>query len=272
MDSFIEFHSKSSGLYLKVDKILYKKRSKYQEILVFENEFFGRVLALDNLIMTTTRDEFIYHEMLTHIPLKSHPEPKTVLIIGGGDGGTLREVLKYPVEKVFLVEIDEEVINVSKMFFPELSKCFDDKRAKIIIMDAIEWVKYANEKFDIILIDSTDPIGIAEGLISEEFLNNLKKLMFENSIICIQSESPFYHIDTLKKIYIRFNKIFSNAYVYTAPIPTYPGGYWSFTISFNALKFPSIRNNYKVMDLKFYDDELYYSVFKIPKFLKEALE
>ncbi|MEO0197634.1 MAG: polyamine aminopropyltransferase [candidate division WOR-3 bacterium] len=272
MESFIEYHSRSSGLYLKIDKLLYKKKSKYQEILVFENEFFGRVLALDNLIMTTTRDEFIYHEMLVHIPLKSHPNPKKILIIGGGDGGTLREVLKYPIEKAILVEIDEEVINVSKQFFPELSISFNDKRAEIIIMDAIEWVKTSNEKFDVILVDSTDPIGIAEGLIGEEFLRNLKNIMLENSIVCIQSESPFYHLDILKDIYFKFKKLFSNAFVYTVPIPTYPGGYWSFTISFNALKFPAIRNNYKVENVKFYNDEIYKSVFSLPTFLKENLE
>jgi len=150
MESFIEFHSKSSGIYLSVKNVLYKKKTKYQEILVFENEFFGRVLALDNLIMTTTKDEFIYHEMLSHVPMKSHPNPKSILIIGGGDGGTLREVLKYPIDKAYLVEIDEEVINVSKIFFPELSKSFDDKRVKVIIMDAIEWVKKNNEKFDVV--------------------------------------------------------------------------------------------------------------------------
>lgn len=272
MDSFIEYHSRSSGIYLKIDKILYKKRSKYQEILVFENEFFGRVLALDGLIMTTSKDEFIYHEMLTHIPLKSHPNPKKVLIVGGGDGGTLKEVLKYPIENVILVEIDEEVINVSKQFFPEFSKSFNDERVKIIILDAIEWVKTSKEKFDVILIDSTDPIGIAEGLISEDFLKNLKNLMFESSVICIQSESPFYHLDIIKEIYFRFKKIFSNAYVYTAPIPTYPGGYWSFTISLNALKFPTIRNNYKVENTKFYNDNIYENLFSLPTFLKEILE
>ncbi len=272
MDSFIEFHSNSSGLYLRIDKVLYKKKSKYQEILVFENEFFGRVLALDNLVMTTTKDEFVYHEMLVHIPMRSHPNPKKVLIIGGGDGGTLREVLKYPIEKALLVEIDEEVINVSKKFFPELSISFSDSRAKVIVMDAIEWVKSANERFDVILIDSTDPIGIAEGLISEEFLSDVKHLLFENSIICIQSESPFYHLNTLKKIYHNFKKMFSNAFVYTAPIPTYPSGYWSFTISFNALKFPDIRNNFDVKNLKFYSDDIYNAVFKLPKFIKEALD
>ncbi|MCS7244617.1 MAG: polyamine aminopropyltransferase [candidate division WOR-3 bacterium] len=272
MDSFIEHHSNSSGLYLKVNKILHSERSKYQEILVFENEFFGKVLVLDNLVMTTTKDEFIYHEMLAHVSLRSHPNPKNILIIGGGDGGTLREVLKYPINKVLLVEIDEKVIEVSKKFFSELSSSFNDKRVEVIIMDAIKWVKNESRKFDVILIDSTDPIKIAEGLISEEFLFNLKKLVFENSIVCMQSESPFYHIDTIRTIYQRFKKIFSNAYIYTAPIPTYPGGYWSFTISFQSLEYPKIRNYYFIEDLKFYHDEMYDAVFKIPKFLKDAIE
>jgi spermidine synthase len=271
MESFIEFHSKSSGIYLSVKNILYKKKTKYQEILVFENEFFGRVLALDNLIMTTTKDEFIYHEMLSHVPMKSHPNPKSILIIGGGDGGTLREVLKYPIDKAYLVEIDEEVINVSKIFFPELSKSFDDKRVKVIIMDAIEWVKKNNEKFDVVLIDSTDPIGIAEGLISEKFLQNVKKLMNDISVICIQSESPFYHLEILEKIYKTFKNVFSNAYVYTAPIPTYPGGYWSFTISFLGLNAPEIRNQYIIENLKFYNDEIHKSCFSLPQFLKERI-
>jgi len=271
MESFIEFHSKSSGIYLKVKNVLYRKKTKYQEILVFENDFFGRVLALDNLIMITTKDEFIYHEMLSHIPMKSHPNPKSVLIIGGGDGGTLREVLKYPIDKAYLVEIDEEVINVSKVFFPELSKSFDDQRVKVIIMDAIEWVKKSNEKFDVVLIDSTDPFGIAEGLISENFLKNVKNLMNNNSVICIQSESPLYHLEILEKIYRTFKIVFSNAYVYTAPIPTYPGGYWSFTMSFIGLNVPEIRNNYYIKHLKFYNDEIYKSSFSLPQFLKERI-
>jgi len=271
MESFIEFHSRSSGIYLSVRSVLYRKRTKYQEILVFENDFFGRVLALDNLIMTTTKDEFIYHEMLSHIPMKSHPNPKSILVIGGGDGGTLREVLKYPIDKAYLVEIDEEVINVSKLFFPELSKSFDDRRVNVVIMDAIEWVKKSNEKFDVVLIDSTDPVGIAEGLISESFLENVKKLMNDISVICIQSESPFYHLEILEKIYKTFKSVFSNAYVYTAPIPTYPGGYWSFTISFIGLSVPGIRNQYTIQNLKFYNDEIYKSCFSLPQFLKERI-
>ncbi len=269
VDEFREAHSEHSGIYLRVERVLYRGRSKYQDILVFENGFFGKVLVLDGLVMTTERDEFIYHETLVHPAMQFHPNPKNVLVVGGGDGGTLREVLKYDIQSVHLVEIDEQVIDVSKRFFSQMARSFEDERVKVIIEDASKFVKQTENTYDIIIVDSTDPVGPAKSLIHEDFYSNLKRILNENGIASFQTESPIYHMHLVKDIYRKLRNVFRYVYPFTAPVPTYPGGYWSFMLaSDSCLRNVSIN---LPKDLKYLNEEVLKTLFNIPQFMKQAL-
>ena len=268
-EEYKEYHSPHSGLFLTKDRVLFRERSRFQEIEIFENGFFGRVLTLDGLVMTTERDEFIYHEMLVHPAMVSHPHPKKVLIVGGGDGGTAREVLKYPVKEVHMVEIDEMVIEASRKYLPTISSSLDDERLTIHVQDATVWIKDRREIFDVVIIDSTDPIGPAEGLIGEEFFEDVFESLKEDGIMVIQSESPHYHLDTIRTIAERLKKVFSHTYMYTAPIPTYPGGFWAFSLATKGL-LPQFRNRYPGK-LKYFNRGIFEAAFRLPQFLLDRV-
>jgi len=215
-----------------VSKVLYHTKSQYQEILVFENPFFGKILVLDGVVQLTERDEFIYHEMLAHVPLMAHPNPKKVLIIGGGDGGTLREVLKHKsVEEAVLVEIDREVIATSKRFFPNLSESFEDPRAIVVNEDGVKYLQDYENEFDVIIVDSTDPVGFAYVLTTEEFFKTVFRALKGDGIYAGQSESLHYHLDIVRRFQNNLNSAFPIVDLYTAVIPTYAGYWWTFSIA-----------------------------------------
>ncbi len=269
-EEYREYHSPHSGIFLKKDRILFREQSQYQEIEIFENGFFGRVLTLDGLIMTTERDEFIYHEMLVHPAMVSHPAPERILIVGGGDGGTAREVLKYPVREVHLVEIDGMVIEASRRYLPTISSALDDERLRIHVEDATIWIEDHRDEFDVVIVDSTDPIGPAEGLIGEAFFENVFRALRKDGIMVIQSESPHYHLDTIRTIAKRLFRIFPVLHMYTAPIPTYPGGYWAFSMVTKGLR---IEERQEIPGgLKYFNRSIYRGAFALPQFLKEKVK
>jgi len=244
-----------------VNKVLYHTKSPYQEILVFENPFFGKVLVLDGVVQLTEKDEFIYHEMLAHVPLMAHPEPKKVLIIGGGDGGTLREVLKHKtVEEAVLVDIDKEVIETSKKFFPTLSKAFDDPRAIVVNEDGFKYLQDYENEFDVIIVDSTDPVGYAYALTTEEFFKMVFRALKEGGIYVGQSESIHYHLDIVRRFQNNLKAVFPIVDLYTAVIPTYAGYWWTFSI---ASKKYNVREPKRVKDFetKYYSEGVHKSSF-----------
>jgi len=249
-----------------VEKVLYHTKSKYQEILVFENPFFGRVLVLDGVVQLTERDEFIYHEMLAHVPLMAHPNPEKVLIIGGGDGGTLREVLKHDsVKEAVLVDIDREVIETSKKFFPSLSKSFDDPRAIVVNEDGVKYLQDYENAFDVIIVDSTDPVGFAYALTTEEFFKMVFRALREGGIYVGQSESIHYHLDIVRRFQNNLKGVFPIVDLYTAVIPTYAGYWWTFSTSKkHPVRKPAREKNFEtkyyspvVHEYSFLPDELY---------------
>ena len=227
---------------VRIRETLFRARTPYQDLLVIDTYEYGRMLVLDGMVMVTDFDEFIYHEMIIHIPMCLHPNPKRVLVIGGGDGGSVREILRHPsVERVVLCEIDEEVINASRKFFPILSKELDNPKVEIIIQDAIEYVKKYSviaseakqsptESFDVIIIDSSDPVGPATGLFSLSFFQDVFRCLSPDGVVSAQSESPHLHPNRVRGVYRIMKQLFPHAAVYCAPIPTYPTGYWSFTL------------------------------------------
>ncbi len=246
-------------------KKIFEKITKYQKIEVYDTEIFGRMLVLDGTVQLTERDEHIYHEALAHIPLYTHPHPRRVLIIGGGDGGVVRECVKHGCE-VNLVEIDAEVIEISKKYFPTIAKYIE--QARIVIMDGFEYLKKCDEKYDVIIVDSTDPVGEAEKLFGEDFYHLVKKCLSDDGIVAMQLGSFWYHTTHIKKSIKFLRGIFQHVKVFTATIPTYPGGYWIFGISSDK---EIVRRRDCRIDTKYYSDDIYYSSFSLPKFVKEEM-
>ncbi len=266
-----EKHSPYHGLFFFAKKILHEEKTPFQKIEVIENEFFGKILLIDDLVQTTEKDEFFYHEMLVHPAFVSHPSPQQILIIGGGDGGALREVLHYKIKKVNLVEIDKKVIEISKKFFPNLSSSFEDKRVKIVIANGAEYIKSLDERFDIIIVDSSDPVGPSKALFGEDFYNSLKKIINENGVIVSQTGSPFYHQNIIKKLNKCFKEIYKTVKFYISPVPTYPSGIWSFVYLSENVN-PLELKRQPPPNLKYYNKDIHFASFTLPNFIKELLD
>ena len=229
---YSENHTDNVKLSIKIDRQLVSVKSDFQRIDVFESKEFGRILTLDGYLMVTEKDEYIYHEMITHIPMATNPNIKRVLVIGAGDGGTIRELTRYKhIEKIDMVEIDEMVVKVCKEYLPQTACKLDDPRVNIHYEDGLHFVRSAPEKqYDLILVDSTDPFGVGEGLFTKEFYGNCYKALDDDGILVNQHESTFYtsYANSMKRAHSRIKAFFKTALVYQAHIPTYPSGHWLF--------------------------------------------
>ncbi|NLA60213.1 MAG: polyamine aminopropyltransferase [Firmicutes bacterium] len=227
---FTEEWIPSLKLSVQVKSLVHKTKTKFQELAVYDTEALGRILVLDDVIQTTEVDEHIYHECLVHVPLLAHPNPEEVLIVGGGDGGSLREVLKHrTVKRATLVDIDEGVIEASKKFLPQWNTGFSDPRARVVIANGLDFVAEAKEEYDVVIVDSTDPIGPGEALFREEFYRSIKGALRPGGIMAAQTENPIFMPDIVKMVFGRISSVFPVAKLYTGPMPTYPGGFWSYT-------------------------------------------
>ena len=273
---FTEKHENIVGLTFKIKDILHHEKSDFQTVEVIETEAYGKMLLLDGLVMTTEKDEFFYHEMISHIPLLAHQNPEKVLVVGGGDGGTVREVLKHPsVKEVVLCEIDEAVINASRKYLPTIAGKLDDPKVTINVQDAIEYIKMQQGAFDVILIDSTDPLGPGVGLFTEEFYTNVKNALKDGGIMAAQSESPILNKKELGLISRLLNNVFPVVKTYIAPVPTYPGSFWSWTACSKTVQPDEIADINKAKNIekyaKFYNVEIHKSVFVLPNFVKDIV-
>lgn len=261
-------------LHYKFTKTLLNKKTPFQELTIVQSETLGNMLLLDGIVQTTEKDEYVYHEMITHIPLFTHPNPRKVLVVGGGDGGTIREVLKHPsVEKAVLCEIDEEVIKASKEFLPTISCALDNPKCEIFIGDGIKYVHEHKNEFDIIIIDSTDPFGAAEGLFGGSFYKEIYQALTDKGIFVAQTETPFYLPEVVKKVYDDAKTIFPITKLFMAAIPTYPSGYWSFTIGSKKLD-PASTDISNTIDIrtKYYTKALHKASFVLPKFIEDLIK
>lgn len=212
--------------------LLHQQTTPYQEIVVLDHPYFGKMLALDGVIQLTERDEFFYHEMLVHPALHAHPAPRRVLIIGGGDGGSLREVLKHPdVQAVTLVEIDQAVIEISKQLLPGLSQGFADPRVQVVHSEGARFVQESSDQYDAVIVDSTDPVGAAEALFSADFYEAASNVMTPHGILVTQSESLFFHLSFVAEVQRKLKEFFPIADCYTQPLATYAGNWWTFSIA-----------------------------------------
>lgn len=263
---------------LKIKSRLADEQTPYQHIEIYETTNFGNLMVIDGFVMLSSRDNFLYHEMMSHPALYTHPDPKNVLIIGGGDCGTLKEVLRHnEVELARQVEIDERVTRLSEKYFPELCEANDDPRADLRFDDGIQWVRDTEpDSLDVIIVDSTDPIGPAEGLFSEAFYRDCLAALRPGGLIVQQSESPLLHIKILKEMYAAFREAgFADIKTLQFPQPVYPSGWWSATMARKGEEITEFR----LQDIKkrpfktlYYSEDVHQAAFSMPPFFLEAVE
>jgi spermidine synthase len=263
----------------KVKQALTSQQSDFQKVDVVETESYGKLLLLDDMVMTTDRDEFIYHEMIAHVPLLSLPEaPKRVLVIGGGDGGTVREVLKHPsVEEVVLCEIDPMVVEVCKQYFPVIAGEIENPRCTSVFEDGVAYVKNLPDAcFDAILIDSTDPLGPGEGLFTVDFYKDVARALKPNGIMASQSESPFYVPEGIEKIYTNLRQAFPIVSAYWGVVPTYPGALWSWSFCSKSVEpkahFNEALANQLAPHCQYFTPALYQGCFALPALLHRLVK
>lgn len=270
---FTEKQTPALGLSLKVKETLLHCRTQFQEISVLDTLQCGRMLVLDGMVMTTVADEFVYHEMIAHVPLRTHPAPRSVLIIGGGDGGVVREVSRYPqVEKIVLVEIDAGVVDAARRFLPEISCALDDPRLEIVYRDGAEFIRGSKDAYDVVIVDSTEPVAIAEGLFGTAFYKGVYDALKPEGIMVAQTESPFYNEALLRSTFQRINTIFPRSLLYLAAVPTYPGGLWSFTLASKRFDPLEPAGDYLPPGLRYYSAEIHRSAFTLPPFVQELMQ
>ncbi len=270
---FSELHKNEVGLTFRIKDVLYAGHSKYQRIMVVDTFELGKVLILYGSIMFTEKDEYFYHEMLAHVGMFSHPSPEDVLIIGGGDGGTLREVCKHPsVKHVDLVDIDSEVVRISKEFFPNIASAFDDPRVAVHFEDGARFVREADRKYDVVFVDSSDPVGPATSIFSPEFYRDIKSHLKDGGLMVAQSESPFYHAQFISGLFGDLKKIFPYVRMYLSWMPAYPSGMWSYAFaSLGTDHLPKRGPETLEGELKFYNPELHVAAFALPEFVKKLV-
>lgn len=250
------------------------EQTPFQHLAVVETNQYGRMLLLDGLVMTTDVDEFIYHEMISMIAINSHPNPEKVLIIGGGDGGALREVVKHPaVKEGYLVEIDERVIQASRDFFPALSVSFDNEKSRVMVEDGLKFIKNHANFFDVILIDSSEPIGPGQELFEAPFYQDVFKALKEDGMMVAQTESPFVNKEIIRKSYQGIARSFPITKLYMASVPTYPGGLWTFTVGSKMYDPEQIRSPYADnLGTRYYNSAVHEAAFKLPNFVAELVK
>lgn len=263
-------------LSFRVKKILDHGESEFQRCDVYDTHEYGRLMMLDDVVMLTEKDEFLYHEMMAHVPLCVHPDPKHVLVIGGGDGGTIREVARHPeVETITLVEIDQLVIDMARKHLPFTATGFNDPRVTVCVEDGIQYIRDRKNAFDVILIDSTDPVSFAEGLFHTDFYADVRDALTENGIMVAQTEYPLLLKNTVRQIYSALAEVFLLQFMYTGPVATYPTGLWSFGF---ASKRPHPLEDFNVERadrlngrLRYYSADIHRSAFVLPPFIRELI-
>lgn len=276
MNTFRETLYGDHGQTLSVERVLYRGRTAHQDVLIFTNPTFGKVFVLDGVVQFTERDNHIYHEMLAHVPLMAHGAARDVLVIGGGDGGTLREILKHPVASVTLVELDRAVIDLSREYFPELSAgAFADARVSVILDDGAAYVRRSADRFDAIIIDSTDPTGPGEALFSDAFYRQCRALLRPEGVVAIQSGVPFYRPRQLEQILDRLARCFGAAKPFLAPVPTYAHGLLALIVAGDLTSFcppaEPLRERFAGLATRYYTPDVHHAVFvAAPRFAPAA--
>lgn len=279
--TYNEFYWERTGLTVGVDKMLFSEHTPYQKVEIFETEYWGKMLTIDGMVMLSEKDEFVYHEMLSHVGMFAHPKPERILIVGGGDGGTAREVLRHPtVDRVDMVEIDETVVRASKEYLAGVGD-WEDPRLNILFEDAIEFVKNIDESYDVILIDGSDPKGPAEGLFKGDFIQSCYNALSDEGVLTSQTESPWvqeYHTG-MQQLYSALDDLYKVSRMYLAYIPLYPTGMWSFAFASKGARPLSEETIGRAerglpqfgKELKYYNPGVHRGSFALPNFVDDII-
>ncbi len=269
---YTEKQTENHGITTKITETLYSETTDFQQLDVINTKQFGRMLVLDGMVMTTDVDEFVYHEMISHVALHTHPNPKKVLVVGGGDGGVIREIVKHAsVEKAVLAEIDGGVIEASKKYFPAIAKDLTgNPRVDVQVIDGIKHIHDHKGEYDVIIVDSTEPVGPAVGLFEKGFYQGIHDALKEDGIMVAQTDTPWFNQDLIRRVFGDISSIFPVTRLYTAAIPTYPSGLWSFTIG--SKKHDPLQvdpESIKDLDTKYYNKDVHKAAFQLPNFVAE---
>ncbi len=268
---FTEKQTEHFGITARIIRTLHTEQTPFQKLDMVETAEFGNMLILDGMVMTTQKDEFVYHEMVAHVPLFTHPHPENVLVVGGGDGGVIREVLKHPsVKKATLVEIDGKVIECSKKYLPEIAGKLDDPRVEVKVDDGFMHIAKSENEYDVIMVDSTEPVGPAVNLFTKGFYAGIANALKEDGIFVAQTDNPWFKADLIRKVYRDVKEIFPITRLYTANIPTYPSGLWTFTLG--SKKYDPLAvsgDRFHDIETKYYTKELHKACFVLPKFVAD---
>ena len=265
-----EYSTDSLKLSLRVKSVLHQEQTSYQELIIADTQEYGRTLMLDGAYQLTEKDEFTYSEMMAHVPLCAHRNPENVMIIGGGDGAIMREVLKHDcVKKCTLIDIDERVIENSKKYLPFAGCSFGDKRADVKCMDAMKYIHETTERYDVVIIDSTDPVDFAAGLFQSGFYADVKAVMTPNAMLSELTESPFTDTDLMTQAIQEMRKVFPVVKMYWGVVPTYPSGMWTYGLA-SMGDDPSVPLR-SVNNTKWYTNDIHKFSFILPPFLEEMI-
>jgi spermidine synthase len=280
--TYNEYYNERTGLTVGVNKLLFSEETQYQKVEVYETDTWGNLMTIDGMVMLSERDEFVYHEMLAHVGLFSHPDPKRVLIVGGGDGGTAREVMRHPlVQQVDIVEIDKAVVRASKEFLPEVGD-WGNPKLNVLFEDGVQFVKDIKDPYDVIIIDGSDPVGPAVGLFESEFMQACHDGLTADGVLTAQTESPWvadYH-PSMKKVFSALDDIYGLSKMYLAYIPLYPAGMWSFSFAskgadpLSDATFQRIEKGLNSFNtgMKYYNASVHMGCFALPNFVADIIE
>ncbi|MGP0587839.1 polyamine aminopropyltransferase [Paenibacillus timonensis] len=271
---FTEKQTPVFGITAKIRETLVTEQTEFQDLAMLDTEEFGRMLVLDGMVMTTIKDEFVYHEMVAHPALFTHPNPKRVLVVGGGDGGVIREVIKHPeVEQAVLVEIDGKVIEYSKKYLPEIAGELDNPRVDVQVADGYMHIIESKDQYDVIMVDSTEPVGPAAPLFERGFYQGIYEALKDDGIFVAQTDNPWFKADLIQKVNKDVKEIFPIVRVYGANIPTYPSGLWTFTMG-SKVHDPLQVNETKIpeLDTKYYTPRIHKAAFVLPKFVEDLVK
>ncbi len=273
---FIERHREDTGFLIGA-RMVHTYQSAFQTIAVLETETWGRVLVIDGLVQMTDRDEFIYHEMIAHVPVMLHPDPHRVLVVGGGDGGTVRELLRHPeVRDIVLCEIDPKVVEVVRTHWPEMRSVFEDHRVTVVHTDGSQYMQRVTEQFDLVIVDSSDPVSYSRSLFNSHFLQAVYRALRPGGIYVTQCMSPIHHLEFIRGFLQQARRAFPVVRTYTAPAPTYPGGWWNFVIACKDRPFPEgfapmAHDAHFLEFTRYYNLEIHRQAFAVPNFLAKEL-
>lgn len=271
---YTEKQTENFGITAKITKTYVNEQTEFQQLDMIETNEFGTMLVLDGMVMTTVKDEFVYHEMVAHPILFTHPNPEHVLVVGGGDGGVIREIMKHPkVKKAVLVDIDGKVIQYSKTYLPTIACELDNPRVEVQVNDGFMHIHDHKNKYDVIMVDSTEPVGPAANLFTRGFYQGIYEALKVDGMFVAQTDNPWFKGDLIRTVNRDVKEVFPIVRVYAANIPTYPSGMWTFTMG--SKKYDPLEvdeRSIDEIDTKYYTPRLHKSAFVLPKFVEDLVK